>query len=121
MDSTYDRVQAGWSAYGRDDEKIGDIEEVGPNYLLVTKGLIFPKDLYVPLSAVRTVEDAEGRVILDVEKAQVDGMAWDRPPGSIDDTQPAGPGAYGVGSHDDTPGDDRPAPAGDRPAPGASA
>jgi hypothetical protein len=80
MTTAYDQIQAGWSAHGRDGDKIGDIEEIGQNYLLVTKGLIFPKDLYVPMDVVQGVDDAEGRVILNVEKSQIDDMGWDEPP-----------------------------------------
>jgi uncharacterized protein (TIGR02271 family) len=85
MSTTFDQIQAGWSAHGRDGEKIGEIEEVGPNYLLVTKGLIFPKDLYIPMDIVQTVEGDEGHVILNVEKSQVDDMGWDEPPASTGD------------------------------------
>ena len=58
MSTTYDQIQAGWSAHGRDGDKIGEIEEIGQNYLLVTKGLIFPKDLYIPMSNVQSVDSA---------------------------------------------------------------
>ena len=80
MSTTYDQIQAGWSAHGRDGDKIGEIEEIGQNYLLVTKGLIFPKDLYIPMSNVQSVDASEGQVILDVDKSQVDDMGWDQPP-----------------------------------------
>src|SRR3712207_8035676 len=80
MSTTYDQIQAGWSAHGRDGEKIGEIEEIGQNYLLVTKGLIFPKDLYIPMSEVQSVDSSEGHVILNVDKSQVDDMGWDQPP-----------------------------------------
>jgi len=100
MDTTYDQIQAGWSAHGRDGEKIGDIEEIGQNYLLVTKGLIFPKDLYVPLTVVQTVEGEEGRVILDVDKSQVDDMGWDEPP-AASEASDAGNGSFaGTGQAD---------------------
>ena len=80
MDTNYDQIQAGWSALGSDGDKIGDIEEVGQNYLLVTKGLIFPKDLYIPQSAIGHVDTDEGQVHLNVEKSQVDDMGWNEPP-----------------------------------------
>jgi uncharacterized protein (TIGR02271 family) len=80
MSSTYDQIQAGWSAHGRDGDKIGEIEEIGQNYLLVTKGLIFPKDLYIPMTNVQSVDASEGQVVLDVDKSQVDDMGWDQPP-----------------------------------------
>jgi uncharacterized protein (TIGR02271 family) len=84
MDTNYDQIQAGWSAHGSDGDKIGDIEEVGQNYLLVTKGLIFPKDLYIPQSAIRDVDTDQGQVFLNVEKSQVDDMGWNEPPAAGD-------------------------------------
>jgi uncharacterized protein (TIGR02271 family) len=80
MSTTYDQIQAGWSAIGSDGDKIGEIEEIGQDYLLVTKGLIFPKDLYIPISNVQSVDGDEGQVILDVEKDRIDDMGWDQPP-----------------------------------------
>lgn len=92
-DTNYDQIQAGWSAHGRDGDKIGDIEEVGQNYLLVTKGLFMPKDLFIPLSTIQSVEAEEGRVILDVAKSQVDDMGWDQPPEADDTTYSSDQGA----------------------------
>lgn len=78
--TTIDQLQAGWTAYGRDGDKIGDIEEVGPNYVLVTKGLIFVTDLYIPLSAIENLDPGEGRVYLNVDKSDVDNQGWNEPP-----------------------------------------
>ncbi len=72
------QIQPGWDVYGSDGDKIGDVAEIGPDYLLVTKGLIFVKDLYIPTSAVANVE--ESRVQLNVPKDQIDSMGWDQPP-----------------------------------------
>jgi uncharacterized protein (TIGR02271 family) len=80
MDTRFDQIQAGWSVYGRDGDKIGDIEEVGPNYLLVTKGLIFVTDLYVPMSAITDVDPNDGRVHLSVDKSAVGDQGWNEPP-----------------------------------------
>lgn len=72
------RIQTGWDVYGSDGDKVGDVSDVGPNYLLVTKGFLFTKDIYIPTSAVSGVE--EDRVYLSVAKDQIDGMGWDQPP-----------------------------------------
>src|SRR4051812_31889171 len=80
-------IQPGWDVYTRDEEHVGSIAEVGNNYLLVEKGLLFPKDIYVPLSAVTRASDE--RVILNITKPQVDSQAWDQPPSGD---------AYGTGS-----------------------
>lgn len=80
MDTRLNDLQTGWTVYGRDGDKIGDIEEVGPNYLLVTKGLIFITDLYIPTSAIDTVDANEGAVFLTVDKATVEDQGWTEPP-----------------------------------------
>jgi uncharacterized protein (TIGR02271 family) len=77
-------VRAGADAYDRDGERIGTIEEVGTNYFLVTKGLIFPKDIYVPFTVITAV--TEGEVRLDVSKDQIDDMGWDDVPAETDMT-----------------------------------
>ena len=106
MDTNYDQIQAGWSAHGSDGDKIGDIEEVGQNYLLVTKGLIFPKDLYIPQSAIRDVDTEQGQVYLNVEKSQVDDMGWNEPPAAGDwATGGVAGGGSAVMNNDVTTGD----------------
>src|SRR5688500_18779636 len=72
------QFESGWTVYGRDDEKIGEISEVGPTYLLVRKGWLFTRDIYVPLAAV---DDVQGdRVILNVRKDEIETLAWDQVP-----------------------------------------
>lgn len=80
MQTRYDQIQAGWSAHDREGDKIGDIEELGQDYLLVTKGLIFTKDLYIPQSTIHEIDAEQGQVWLDVAKSEVDDMGWDQPP-----------------------------------------
>lgn len=53
MSMDISNVQVGWDVYGSDGEKVGDVSDVGSNYLLVTKGFLFTKDIYIPPSAVR--------------------------------------------------------------------
>ncbi|MDP9379227.1 MAG: DUF2382 domain-containing protein [Chloroflexota bacterium] len=84
------QVQNGWDVYGSDGEKIGDVNDVGPNYLLVTKGFLFTKDIYIPPSAITGIE--QDRVYINVAKDQVDSMGWDQAP--VSDTG-YGTAAYG--------------------------
>lgn len=73
-------IQAGWDVVDSNADKIGTVEEVGQDYLLVRKGLIFTSDLYIPTSAVSSVED--GVVYLNVVKDEVESRGWgDRPSG----------------------------------------
>jgi uncharacterized protein (TIGR02271 family) len=72
------KIRTGWDVYGSDGQHLGSVGEIGDNYLLVQKGLIFVHDIFVPVSAVDRVE--EEAVWLNVPKADVDTMGWDMPP-----------------------------------------
>lgn len=73
---------AGAEVYGTDNEKIGNIADVGQNYFLVQKGWLFIKDLYLPTNLISRA-DAE-RVYLSVTKAQAEEMARDELPAAND-------------------------------------
>jgi uncharacterized protein (TIGR02271 family) len=70
-----DQIQRGWDVYGSDGNEIGDVAEVGPSYIVVEKGFLFPKDLYIPLSAISSV--SEDRIELTVTKDAVEDQNWD--------------------------------------------
>ena len=74
------QIQDGWSAYDANGEHIGDAIEVGSDYVLVQKGMFFPKDLYIPLSAVTSVDAANANFFVDVTKENVEMLGWDSPP-----------------------------------------
>ena len=73
-------IEIGWTVEDVDGEKVGSIAEVGPNYLLVHKGLIFGKDIYIPTSRVSVVDPAEQAVRLPIRRDVVDAQGWDEPP-----------------------------------------
>jgi uncharacterized protein (TIGR02271 family) len=78
MTQDIQRIQPGWSVYGSDGAKIGEISDLGPNYVLVSKGLLFPKDIYIPSSAITAIR--ADYIELNVSKDQIDSLSWDRPP-----------------------------------------
>jgi uncharacterized protein (TIGR02271 family) len=80
MRSDLNQVQAGWDVIDRLGEKIGDVNQVQPDYLVLTKGLIFLKDLYVPLDAVEKVDTGEQTVMLNVRKGDIDESRWAQAP-----------------------------------------
>jgi uncharacterized protein (TIGR02271 family) len=71
-------IQNDWDVYGNDGAKIGSIAEVGDNYVLVQKGLLFVHDIYIPTSSIERVENDS--VWLNVSKDEVESMGWDEPP-----------------------------------------
>ncbi len=72
------RIQQGWDVYGSDGDKLGSVSEVGRNYVLVSKGFLFRKDIYIPLSAITDV--SQDGVYLGVTKDQLENMGWDQAP-----------------------------------------
>jgi len=78
MTTTLYQIEPGFDVIGADNDKIGDVSEIGPNYLLVTKGFIFVHDMYIPTSAITDVRDED--VYLNVTKDQIDAMGWHEPP-----------------------------------------
>lgn len=73
-------IQNGWHAYDSNREHIGDVIEIGSNYALVQKGLFFTKDLYIPFSAVTSIDEANADFFVDVTKATVESAGWDNAP-----------------------------------------
>src|SRR5215207_3858067 len=74
------QIQPGWEVIDGLGEKIGDVHEVQSDYVLVTKGLIFVKDLYIPLDAIEKVNAADQIVVLNVHKSGIDETAWSQAP-----------------------------------------
>jgi len=76
----YDQIQRGWTVYDATSNKIGEITDLGPNYLLVEKGMIFVKDVYVPMTAISDTDVANQCVYVNVSKDAIDSQGWDSPP-----------------------------------------
>ena len=73
-------IEPGWQVFARDGSRVGAVGEVGDTYLLVQKGLIFQKDLYIPQGAIARLGDDE--IWLNVGKDDMEGRGWDEPPSS---------------------------------------
>jgi uncharacterized protein (TIGR02271 family) len=98
MQTHLNEVQPGWDVIDRLGEKIGDVNTVESDYLVLTKGLIFVKDLYVPLEAIDKVDTADQTVTLNVQKADIDETRWAQAPAA------SSRGAFTEGSSDFTDG-----------------
>ncbi len=72
------QIQTGWDVYGSDNEKIGDVAGVADEYFIIEKGFIFTTDLYVPMSAITSVQDEQVR--LAFTKDEVEDQDWSEPP-----------------------------------------
>ena len=81
-------IDNGWDVITSDGDKLGDVEEVHPHYLVVGKGLIFHSERYVPVSTITSVEN--NKVHLGVSKAEVERLGWDTIPDMADTTSTTG-------------------------------
>jgi hypothetical protein len=98
MARTFDRtaLETGRDVYASDGGRLGTIDEVGADYVLVKKGLLFPRDIYVPTDSIERV-DQDG-VWLDVSQADLDSFDWSEPP--------AGSASRTTAVHWDAPSDE---------------
>jgi uncharacterized protein (TIGR02271 family) len=71
-------IDHGWDVFGTDGDKVGDVQEVQPHYIVVSKGFFFPTERYIPVSAITNVE--HDRVYLNVTKNEIDSLGWDTVP-----------------------------------------
>lgn len=92
-------IQQDWEVFGSDGQKIGNVNEVHTNFLWVQEGLLFPTDMYIPITAVARTES--GRVELNVTTAAVSTAGWDKLPEAIA-TNSAIPGAVAVSAAEGT-------------------
>jgi uncharacterized protein (TIGR02271 family) len=67
--------QRGVGVFGADGDKVGTVSAVHPGYIVVEKGLFFPTDFYIPMSAVASYDT--DRVYLNVSKDAALGRGWD--------------------------------------------
>src|SRR5438067_3920871 len=73
-----DDIGRGWAVYTEDDKRLGDVVEVHPHYLLVSRGLLIVRDVYVPRYAVAAAE--ERKVHLAITEERIRHMGWTAPP-----------------------------------------
>ncbi len=71
-------VQPGTAVYGSDDKQIGKVDDIQDDYLVVHKGFFFPKDHYIPFSAIN--DHTEDRINLNVTADEATNRDWDQVP-----------------------------------------
>jgi uncharacterized protein (TIGR02271 family) len=75
-------IAYGWEVVGSDGDKIGDVAAIQPHYISVEKGFLFKTDIFIPTSAISSVQDE--KVYLNVSKSQIEGQGWEREPEMTD-------------------------------------
>lgn len=82
-------LQNGMDVYGADGDKVGSIQDVQDDYVVVAKGFFFPKDYYIPWSSIDGVTD-DNKVYLLVTKDEALDQNWDTVPVVDTTTAPYG-------------------------------
>jgi uncharacterized protein (TIGR02271 family) len=100
MQQDTQHIDQGWSVFDARNEKVGDVAEAGTGWVLVQKGLIFIKDVYIPTSSISRVDATNRAAYLDLTKDQVDGMGWDLPPADTGTYDSSSLGATSTGTAD---------------------
>ena len=77
-------LRSGWAVVGNDGARVGEVREVGQNYILASTRAL-ASDIYIPASAIANVENEV--VYLNVPQRDVAEMGWGQPP--RDDDAPA--------------------------------
>ena len=98
MQTTYTTpLEVGTTVYSSDGQKIGDIAEVQQSYFVIEKGFIFTEDLYIPMSALGSIDGEGAR--LSLSKDEIDAQDWSSVP-VLRDQDRVGPVGY-AGQHTD--------------------
>ena len=67
-------VQPGTDVYGSDGNKIGSVDDIQDGNLVIHKGFFFPKDHYIPFSAIASHSD--DRIDLNISSEQAKNEDW---------------------------------------------
>ena len=71
-------ISHGMHVYGSDGEKVGTVEDMRGNTMVVSKGWFFPTEHYIPTSAINSVDG--DRVYLTVTRDEALNQGWDVEP-----------------------------------------
>ncbi len=79
MNDDYITLVAGMEVYDSAGDHLGTVVQTAPDYVVVAKGVFFPTDAYIPLSAIDgTTRD--GKIYLTATKDVSLNQGWDRKP-----------------------------------------
>lgn len=88
--NVFGNVREGMNVLASDGEKLGEVDAVEGDSLVVKKGFFFPKDYYIPADAVASTDG--DNVYLSVAKDAALDQRWETPP--------AGAGVTGYGMNE---------------------
>ncbi len=76
------QFREGDTVFASDGEKVGKLHAIDSNFLIISKGWLFPTEVSVPASAVDSYDDGDGEIYLNVTKDQALNSGWDTYEGS---------------------------------------
>jgi hypothetical protein len=80
MQAPPSEIQPGWTILDRDGVEIGTIDDVGPGYVRVQKGVILHRDLFVPTEQITDIDRERARAHVELTTSEIDELDWDEPP-----------------------------------------
>ena len=80
MERNIKGIQVGWTAYDETGDELREVAHLGENYVLLQKGLLFPKDVYVPSSRIDSIDARDSAFTVAVLKEDVESSGWESPP-----------------------------------------
>ena len=72
------KIEQGADVLCRDGDKIGEVVEIGPGYLVVEEGFFDPRDLYIPLQFIENHD--ETRLVLSITRDMFEASDWTEEP-----------------------------------------
>jgi hypothetical protein len=80
MERNIKEIQVGWTAYDETGDELGEVAQLGGNYVLVKKGSFFPTDVYIPSSSIDSIDARDSAITVAVLKEDLETSGWDSPP-----------------------------------------
>ena len=80
MERNIKEIQVGWTGYDEAGDKLGEVAEVGRNYVLVEKGALIPTDVYIPSSKIHSIDARDSTFAVEVLKRDVERSGWESAP-----------------------------------------
>lgn len=77
-DQTRSQLRSGMNVLGSDDDKLGEVDRLEGDYVVVKRGHLFPNDYYVPTTSIASING--DTVYLTEAKDAADRLGWDTPP-----------------------------------------
>ena len=75
-------IPNGAEVFGSDGDKVGSVAAAYPGYIVVEKGIFFPTDYYIPVSAISSYD--AGQVYLNVARDAALQSGWDAQPADLE-------------------------------------